>query len=235
MYRTVLIRVFAAVLGLDVTAPPLFALPVAHGAMDICWFDGGTVTIKDGAEVCCAYENGNQDDGVPNGQFYCVQCDPPGSNNCEKFNASRAPGDRVVNLLLAGIRAEQQGILAEQQGIRSGLSQVLTGLDNLLTRIDDVQAACAPADLLPVALPGSAPPDFCKRDGLGNLLVRVKNQGLTEAPASTLRVTFSTPSGPVSANVSTPALAGGGGLIDLAIPIPGDCSRAGTSSSACDF
>jgi len=57
MYKTVLIRVFAAVLCLGLTAQSLFARPVKHGAMDICaTVDQGTVSTVDGTEVCCAHE-----------------------------------------------------------------------------------------------------------------------------------------------------------------------------------
>lgn len=134
MYRTVLIRVFAAVLCLGVTAQPLLARPVKHGALDICAsVDNGTVSIVDGTEVCCAHEAGLDD--APVGRYYCVQCDPPGSNNCETWYASKAPGDRVVNIL-------QTSILAEQQGIRKDLIRVLTELDNLQTQID--KGLCTP-------------------------------------------------------------------------------------------
>lgn len=135
MYRTVLIRVFAAVLCLGVTAQPLLAKSVKHGAVDICYaIDGGTVTIIDGTEVCCAREWGNVE-GATLGPYYCVQCDPPGSDNCDMWQASKAPGDRVVNIL-------QTRTLAEQQGIRKDLIRVLTELDNLQTQID--KGLCTP-------------------------------------------------------------------------------------------
>lgn len=127
MYRTVLIRVFAAVLCLGVTAQPLLAKPVKHGAIDICQVDGGEVTVVDETEVCCAKDS--------HGKFRCVECDPPGSDNCEEWEASKAPGDRVVNIL-------QTSILAEQQGIRKDLIRVLTELDNLQTQID--KGLCTP-------------------------------------------------------------------------------------------
>ena len=80
MLNTVLIRAFAAVLCLGLTAQSLFARPVKHGTMDICaTVDHGTVSTVDGVEVCCAHEI-NSDTGPP-GPFHCVQCDPPGSNN----------------------------------------------------------------------------------------------------------------------------------------------------------
>lgn len=55
MYRTSLLRVLSAVLCLGVTAPLASAKPVKSGAMQICQLvDGGTVSIVDGTEVCCA-------------------------------------------------------------------------------------------------------------------------------------------------------------------------------------
>jgi len=129
MYRTVLIRVFAAVLCLGVTAQPLLARPVKHGALDICALsDSAQVWIDAaGIEVCCARDENNT--------FYCVECDPPGSDNCDTWEGSKAPGDRVVNIL-------QTRTLAEQQGIRKDLIRVLTELDNLQTQID--KGLCTP-------------------------------------------------------------------------------------------
>jgi hypothetical protein len=57
---------FAAVLGGGVTARPLFAESVKHGAIDIChYIDGGEIKIVGGVEVCCAVitsgtETGNE-------------------------------------------------------------------------------------------------------------------------------------------------------------------------------
>jgi subtilase family serine protease len=85
---------------------------------------------------------------------------------------------------------------------------------------------------VPVPPAGSSPPNFCRSDGKGSLIVRVKNQGSTPAPASNLRVTFSTLSGPVSADIPTPPLGGGAGLIDLSTPIPPDCLSL---SGGCQF
>lgn len=235
MYRGVLMAMIAALLCLAADVQPLLAVgrKVKSGAMDICRIiDGGAVVIVDGTEICCAKERrGDDEEGQGTGPHYCVQCDPPGSDNCEMWFGGRRL-DPALTIMLGSIRAGQEGILVEQERIRVGLAQVLAGLDNLQTRIDDVQAACAPPDLVPVPLPGSNPPDFCRGDEQGNLVVRVKNQGSTEAPASTLRVTFSTPSGPVSADVPTPALAGAGGLVDLATPLPADCLPR---ASACSF
>jgi hypothetical protein len=139
MYKTVLIRVFAAVLCLGLTAQPLFARPVKHGTMDICaTVDHGTVSTVDGVEVCCAHEI-NSDTGPP-GPFYCVQCDPPGSNNCETWTASKAPSDRLVSIIQAGILVERER--AEQRRIRKDLIRALTEVDNLQTRIN--AGICSP-------------------------------------------------------------------------------------------
>ena len=139
MYKTVLIRVFAAVLCLGLTAQSLFARPVKHGAMDICaTVDQGTVSTVDGTEVCCAHEI-NSDAG-PTGPLYCVQCDPPGSNNCETWIASKAPSDQLVSIIQAGILVERER--AEQRRIRKDLIRALTEVDNLQTRIN--AGICSP-------------------------------------------------------------------------------------------
>lgn len=230
-YRTLLIGMFAAVLCGGVTARPLFAESVKHGAIDIChYIDGGEIVITGGVEVCCAVITS----GTETGRIKCVQCDPPGSDNCTAWYSGKASTDQLTSLVGALV-ADQRAIFEEQQRVGTSLDQLLAGLGNLQARIHDVQAACSQADLLPVVFPGSAAADFCKGDDHGNLLVRVKNQGSIEAPASTLRVTFNTPSGPVSADVSTPAVAGGE-LIDVEVPIPGDCLlRASSVPSACNF
>jgi len=131
---------------------------------------------------------------------------------------------RNEHLLDALINKNVNTILDEQQTVLKQLGNVLTGLGNLQIKVGDVQTACAPPDLVPVALPGSVPPNvFCQVDSNGNLVVRVKNQGLTNAPASTLRVTFSTPTGSMPVDIPTPALAGGGGFVDLTTPVPANC------------
>ena len=139
MYKTVLIRVFAAVLCLGLTAQSLFARPVKHGAMDICaTVDQGTVSTVDGTEVCCAHEI-NSDAG-PTGPLYCVQCDPPGSNNCETWIASKAPSDQLVSIIQAGILVERERV--EQRRIRKDLIRALTEVDNLQTRLN--AGICSP-------------------------------------------------------------------------------------------
>jgi len=88
-----------------------------------------------------------------------------------------------------------------------------------------------------VPVEGSAPPDYCRGpgDGSNTLVVRVRNQGFADAGPSTLRVTFSTTSGPVSVDVATPGLTWGGGSADLAVPIPADCPDPDPHSQACRF
>jgi len=119
MDRTDLLRVLVTMLCLALTALPVSAKPVMHGAMDICEaIDGGTPTVQDGTEVCCARELLFQDDvATIRGNYYCVQCDPPGSDNCELWNASKAPGDRVTTILLSTAVAEQREIRQELEDL----------------------------------------------------------------------------------------------------------------------
>jgi hypothetical protein len=128
-------------------------------------------------------------------------------------------------------------VLATQQVILNKLADLGIKVDNLGLNVLEVEAACLPPDLIPVAQAGSFPPNYCVADADGNLLVRVMNQGRTDAPASTARVTFSTPAGPVVVDVPTPAVAGNGGFADLTpIPIPAECFLpANPFPSACNF
>lgn len=221
----------AVLICLTADVLPLHAQPrrrprgVAHGAMDICWaFDGGQRIEVEGVEVCCARERrGDDEQGQGTGPAYCVECDPPGSDNCTLSYLGRFV-DPLFAHMLQSIRAGQAGILAEQERMRTDLDQILAGVGSLQARIDDVRAACAPADLVPVPAAGPNRPNFCRNDEKGNLIVRVKNLGSTPAPASSLRVTFTTLSGPVSVDTPAPPLGGGGGLVDLATPIPTDCT-----------
>jgi uncharacterized coiled-coil protein SlyX len=139
---------------------------------------------------------------------------------------------------------ELHTILVNDQLVLAKLADLAIKLDDLQLKMDDVQTACLPPDLLPVPPNGGSPlfpGNFCFVQVVGgqeNLVVRVQNQGLTPAGASTLRVAFITPSGPVESNVGTPALAGSGGSIDLLVPIHPDCSlpldEAGRRG-ACNF
>ncbi len=110
MHRTVLLGVCAAVLCLGLTATPAFARRVMHGAMDICQINDSSQSWIDGAgtEVCCARDD--------RGVFFCVECDPPGSNNCDMWYETdplKAPHDRIVSILLT--RAlEVQGAVRQQ-------------------------------------------------------------------------------------------------------------------------
>jgi len=130
-----------------------------------------------------------------------------------------------------------EAVLAGQKTILNKLADLGLKIDNLGIKVVDFEAACLPPDLVPVAQAGSFPPNFCQTDGSGNLLVRVMNQGRTDADASTARVTFGTPAGPVVVEVPTPALAGNGGFADLTpIPIPAECFLpANPFPSACNF
>jgi len=139
MYKVALIRLFAAVICLGLSAPSLFARPVKHGAMDICAaVDHGDVTTVDGVEVCCAHKLGLDD--APPGPYYCVQCDPAGSQNCETWSASKVPSDRLVNIIQAEILVERER--AEQRRLRRDLVRALAEVDNLQTRIN--AGICAP-------------------------------------------------------------------------------------------
>lgn len=112
----------------------------------------------------------------------------------------------------------------EEQAIRN-LRHLGASMDNLQTKMGEVQTVCGPPDLVPLSQPGSVPPNYCQIDAQGNLSVRVKNQGLSDAGVSTLRVTFGTSGGPVVADVPTPVLPGNGAFADLSIPIPAACSE----------
>jgi hypothetical protein len=122
------------------------------------------------------------------------------------------------------VMRELRTILRNEERVLRELAGIHVKLDGLLTAVADVQAACLPPDLLPVPPLGGVPipTNFCDIVD-DNLIVRVKNQGRTDAGPSTLRVTFSTPGGPVVSDVATPALAGNGGFVDLQVPVPPAC------------
>ena len=129
MYRTVLLGVFATVMCLGVTASLVLAKPVKHGAVEICSaIDGGEVIVVDGTEVCCSHVVG----GTHAGEYYCVQCDPPGSDNCEEFTSGKAPNDRVLTILLTSILAGQREIRNE--------------LDSLPAKIKDFCTSATPSN-----------------------------------------------------------------------------------------
>lgn len=82
------------------------------------------------------------------------------------------------------------------------------------------------ADLVPARLPGvSGPPGFCRRNAVGNLIVRVRNQSKHDLLVpTTTRVVFS----PTEiASRSTPPLAAGAS-VDLPFQIPATCSADGS-------
>jgi len=168
------------------------------------------------------------------GASACTNSDGKDNGNC-KDGATHVGGNQ--HGLLAAILAAQLRLLADQQTVIKKLGDLGIRVDNLQVKLGDVEAACLPPDLVPVPQAGSTPPNFCQTDGNGNLLVTVMNQGRTDAPASTARVTFSTPAGPVSFDVPTPALAGNGGFAPLTpIPIPAECFLpANPFPNACNF
>jgi len=202
-----------------------WALPNTTGFTEgaACKVTKGTYTGKSGkydADGWCCFSTSTQN--------ICVECT---GNRCED-----ARGAGPATSLLDVIAADQQRVLAGQQATARLLGDIVVRLDNLEVKLGDVEAACGPADLVPVAQPGSFPPNYCQTDGNGNLVVVIKNQGLADAPASTLRVTFSTPSGPVPVDVPTPMLSGGGGFASLALPIPPACFLPNNPfPNACNF
>ena len=154
-----------------------------------------------------------------NGEIFCCQ-NTGGGQNCE---AVRTAGGAGANSLLATIAAMQAQLLETQAKTIVDLKGIIADLANLTIKLDDLHAACAPPDLVPVAIEGSDPPGYCRGDAAGNLIVRVRNDGFSDSIASTLRVTFSTPGGPVVVNTPTPALNWGGGTVDLTVAVPPAC------------
>ena len=121
MYRTVLLGVFATVMCLVVTPTLVFAKQVKHGAVDICSvIDGGEVVVVEGTEVCCAHVMG----GTHEGEHYCVQCDPPGSDNCEEFTESKSPNDRLLTILVTTILAGQREIRNELNNLPAKIKEL---------------------------------------------------------------------------------------------------------------
>lgn len=87
----------------------------------------------------------------------------------------------------------------------------------------------AQPDLVTLPTPASTGPQgFCRRNAQGQLLVKVRNQGGSDAPATTTRVVFNNA---VPADVSTPAVTAGGST-ELTINIPNACFDA---SNNCSF
>jgi CARDB protein len=86
-----------------------------------------------------------------------------------------------------------------------------------------VRGACALPDLVaaPVDFPNGG---FCRTNDAGNLVVRVRNQGVATSGASTLRVTFDVEGSGVPVEVPTPKM-GSGAFTDVEIPdgFPAGC------------
>ena len=144
------------------------------------------------------------------------------NSNSNKNNNDQ--GDKALQQLLSTIIANQATLLGTQQKVIADLRGIIASLGDLLIKVDDLHNACAPPDLVPVAIEGSTPPGYCRSSDTPNtLIVRVRNQGFSDAIASTTRVTFTTPGGPVVVDVPTPALNWGGGTVDLNVPIPDAC------------
>jgi hypothetical protein len=131
MYRTVFPGLIITALCLALAAP-VFAARVMHGAIDICEaIDGGAVepiTISGSGRVgeeCCARERVSDNEAVL-GRFYCVICDPPGSDNCVQEYASKAPGDQFATILL-------DRALTQQRTIRKALDDLPAKIKELCT------------------------------------------------------------------------------------------------------
>jgi hypothetical protein len=148
----------------------------------------------------------------------------------------REPRRGEFEKFLSSIVATQGAILSTQQKVLVDLSGIVADLGKLQATLGDLHSACAPPDLVPLPREGSAPPDFCRTpaDASNNLIVRVKNQGFSDAGPSTLRVTFTTTSGLKPVDVPVPAL-NWGTFLDLSVPIPADCPDPDPHSQACRF
>jgi hypothetical protein len=142
-------------LGLAGAVPPALARPVKSGAMDICRvIDGGQVVVVDGTELCCAHEvRGDEETGHGTGPFYCVECDPPGSDNCEESTERPGRPDAIDTLLLRVLFAYSRDIRAEEEKLRDGLADVLSAVQQLETKVEEVEKVCS-GDKPPVGTPG---------------------------------------------------------------------------------
>jgi hypothetical protein len=108
--------------------------------------------------------------------------------------------------------------------ILTDLDRVSTKLAELKTQLVDIKENLA-ADLVPLPAPASLPPEgLCRRNGQGQLLVNVYNQGGAGTAASKLRIVFGS-ADPV--DFDTTALAAGTGT-DVVVGIPNDCFNINT-------
>ena len=111
--------------------------------------------------------------------------------------------------------------------------QILSqGMTNTITDKNTANSVCAcltsQADLIPDPLPGlPGPVGFCRLDGNGKLVIRVRNQGAVEAPASITKIEFS-PGGVFL--LETPAIPASGSVDLGPFNFP-----AGCSDPDCDF
>jgi hypothetical protein len=100
-------------------------------------------------------------------------------------------------------------------------------LSAIVNNVISAKQSITPPDLVPLLFPATTPPEgFCQRNDQGQLLLKVYNQGGTNAVASTTRVIFAPGEpGEFSAilDVSTPALEAYTATDLPAIAIPDSC------------
>lgn len=183
----------------------------------------GSYTTDDGNTILtCDVGGGSSTD--------CTNNDGTDNGACKAgIGPGKVTGDIHIPLqdILAGqlqILSQQETVLQQQQTVLQKLADLGIRIDDLQIKLDDVQTACLPPDLLPVPVNGGEPTpgNFCHMIE-DILIVRVRNQGVTDAGPSTLRVTFATAAGPVASEVPTPAVPGSGGFVDLEVPVPPGC------------
>ena len=114
----------------------------------------------------------------------------------------------------------------------SGAASSATGQSHLIQGVPIKKGGIV--DLVPVRRPGSTGAEgYCRRDGAGNLLVRIKNLGIGASNNGVARVTFQFRQGGTVVVAPRDAAYGsivGGGTAFVAVPIPGGCF-----DSDCDF
>lgn len=106
----------------------------------------------------------------------------------------------------------------------TALAFVLAGIALFLAGCN---GATAP-DLVPESrIDGTGAETFCRRDGAGNLVVRVRNESNADVLVQTTTVVEFSPGGP---RTGTTAAMPGGSFAEVTFPIPPECFNAD-----CDF